>query len=139
MSYHTLITSAGTSISAGQSASEYLQLYVLDQFTAAGFQVASGNAAVPLSSAGPTLPGAPGLPGNPLVTGTHSPWPLVSTSIKIDPGVVADTSLNGQNVAVLPVPYPALLVTLPPGSWLVRPRDLMVYSTDTQVSGRGTG
>jgi transglutaminase-like putative cysteine protease len=139
LTYGAVIASAGTSISAGKPAQEYLQLYVLDQFTAAGFQVASDNAAVPLSNAGPTLPAAPGLPGNPLATGTHSPWPLVSTSIKIDPGVVADTSLNGQNAAVLPVPYPALSVTVPTGSWLVRPGDLMVYSTTTQVSGLSYG
>ncbi|MCW2936818.1 MAG: transglutaminase domain protein [Actinomycetia bacterium] len=137
--YGAVVTSAGTSISAGKPAPEYLQLYVLDQFTAAGFQLAAGNAAAPLSNAGPTLPAAPGLPGNPLVTQTHSAWPLVSTSIKINPGVVADTSLNGQTAAVLPVPYPALSVTVPTGTWLVRPGDLMVYSTTTQVSGLSYG
>jgi transglutaminase-like putative cysteine protease len=138
--YGAVVTSAGTPVSPGKSAPEYLQLYVLDQFTAAeGFQVASGSAAVPLSNAGPTLPAAPGLPGNPLVTGTHSAWPLVSTSIRIDPGVAADTSLNGQTAAVLPVPYPALSVTVPTGTWQVRPGDLMVYSTNTQVSGLSYG
>jgi transglutaminase-like putative cysteine protease len=133
--YGAVVTS-DTPISPSKSAPEYLQLYVLDQLTAEeGFQVASGNAAVPLSNAGPTLPAAPGLPGNPLVTGTHSAWPLVSTSIRIDSGVAADTSLNGQTAAVLPVPYPALSVSVPAGTWLVRPGDLMVYSTNTQVSG----
>jgi hypothetical protein len=136
--YTTDTISAGTTNSAGTlPPPEYLQLYVLDQFTAGGFQLSASNAAVPISQAGPTLPAAPGLPGNPLVTQTRSPWPLVSTSIKINAGVVSETRLNGQNAAVLPVPYPALGVAVPTGAWQARLGDLMVYSTNTQVGGLG--
>jgi hypothetical protein len=127
--------SPGTSGSAGTPAPEYLQLYVLDQLTAAGFQLIPSSAAVPLSHASPMLPAAPGLPGNPLVTGTSPAWPVVSTTIQVGSGVVSDTALNGQTSAVLPVPYPALRVAVPTGTWLARLGDLMVYSTDTQVSG----
>ena len=49
---------------------------------------------------------------------------------------MAETRLNGQDAAVLPVPYPTLSVGVPTGSWQARLGDLMVYSTTaTQVGG----
>ena len=133
--YSAVIRSSSVSGETGTTTPEYLQLYVLDQFTAAGFQLAASSPAEPISPTDPTLPGAPGLPGNPLVTATRAPWPLVSTSIDIDTSVVADARLNGQTASVLPVPYPALSVSVPTGAWQTWPGDLMVYSTNTQVSG----
>ncbi len=59
----------------------------------------------------------------------------MSTSVQVNAGVAAGVQLNGENVAILPVPYPALGVAVPAGTWRVRPGDLMVYSTDTQVGG----
>ncbi len=79
------------------------------------------------------LPAAPGLTDNPLVTDALSVWPEVSTSVQVKSGVAAGAQLNGQSVAILPVPYPALGVAVPSGTWRVRSGDLMVYSTDTAV------
>jgi hypothetical protein len=117
--------------SAGQPPPEYLQLYVLDELTDSGFKLAPSSTVVQLPDAGATLPAVPGLGGE----GGLPAWPVVSTSVQVAPGIPTDTQLNGQTAAVLPVPYPALSVALPTGTWAARPGDLMVYSTDTQVGG----
>jgi hypothetical protein len=130
MSYRvTGSTSAGTPAPA-----EYLQLYVLDQLSAGGFHPAANATAVQLTPAGGTLPAAPGLPGDTLQTGRPN-WPVVATTIQVSPGIVASTTLNGKNADVVPVPYPALSVDLPTGTWIAQPDDLMVYSPDVQISG----
>jgi transglutaminase-like putative cysteine protease len=127
--------SASDTPGASTSEPEYLQLYVLDQLTDAGFQLVSGRPAVPVPAGSGTLPAAPGLEGDAAAQATSTNWPLVSTTIQVSPGINAETPLNGKTAAVLPVPYPALSVTLPRGTWQARPDDLMVYSTDTQVGG----
>jgi transglutaminase-like putative cysteine protease len=138
--YRAIEPSPSEPLGTGTPIGEYLQLYVLDQLTpAAGFQLTTNPAYVRLARGGATLPVAPGLPGNPLVTGTRSSWPMVSTTVQIDNGVASGTRLNGETAAVLPVPYPALSVDMPTGAWLAAPDDLMVYSTDSQVGGLNYG
>ncbi len=76
-----------TFVPAGTSAPEYLQLAVLDQLTASGWQLAPGGTSVALPhvrNGDAALPVAPGLPGNPLVTtrpppGQRCPRPFRST------------------------------------------------------------
>ena len=132
LTYHATAvpTAPGASTAEGTPTSEYLQLYVLDQITAGGFQFAANGPVTPLSRAG-GLPAAPGLPASPGETG----WPLVSTSVQVNAGISTNYRINGQIAAILPVPYPALGVETHAGTWLTRPGDLMVYSDDTQVSG----
>jgi transglutaminase-like putative cysteine protease len=132
LTYHATAvpTAPGSSTAASTPTSEYLQLYVLDQFTTSGFQFAANGPVTPLSRTG-GLPTAPGLPASP----GETDWPLVSTSVQVNNGISTDYRLNGQNAAILPVPYPALGVETHSGTWLTRPGDLMVYSDDTQVAG----
>jgi transglutaminase-like putative cysteine protease len=104
---------------------EYLQLYVLDQLTTTDWHLVD-SPAVPVSGDAP-LPPPPGLAN--AFAGTY-----VTTTVHVNPGVSAAAELNGKTTTVLPVPYPALNVSVP-GSWQASKSGLMVYSTDTSLAG----
>jgi transglutaminase-like putative cysteine protease len=106
-------------------AGQYLQLYVLDQLTTSDWHLVS-SPAVPVSGSA-ALPPAPGLSN--AFAGTY-----VVTTVQVSPGVSAATELNGKTTTVLPVPYPALNLSVP-GNWQANQGGLMVYSTDTSLAG----
>lgn len=114
-------TESGPSAATG----EYLQLYVLDQLTAADWHLVD-SPGVPVSGDTP-LPPPPGLAN--AFAGTYA-----LTTVHVSPGVSAAAQLNGRTTTVLPVPYPALNVSVQ-GSWQVNKSGLMVYSTDTSLAG----
>jgi transglutaminase-like putative cysteine protease len=114
-------TESGPSAATG----EYLQLYVLDQLTAADWHLVD-SPGVPVSGDTP-LPPPPGLAN--AFAGTFA-----LTTVHVSSGVSAAAQLNGRTTTVLPVPYPALNVSVQ-GSWQVNKSGLMVYSTDTSLAG----
>jgi transglutaminase-like putative cysteine protease len=114
-----------TEASASTATGEYLQLYVLDQLSTTGWHLVDSPAAPVSGSA--ALPSPPGLAN--AFAGTY-----VTTTVHVSPGVSAAAVLNGKTTTVLPVPYPALSVSVP-GSWQANKSGLMLYSTDTSLAG----
>jgi hypothetical protein len=100
---------------------QYLQIYVLDQLTGSDWRMVDNSPAVPVSSDAP-LPPPPGLLN--AFAGQE-----VRTTVQVYPNVSGPL-----NNTVLPVPYPALNVSVP-GHWQATKASLMVYSSDTQLSG----
>jgi transglutaminase-like putative cysteine protease len=123
-------------LGASTTVPEYLQLYALDDLTPSGWQLASGPAHPHVNGA---LPPPPGLPYTYVAVPDGSSAgidvPTVTTEIQIAPNVSANAAVNGKPASVLPVPYPALKVAVPSGTWQASTTDLMVYSDDTQVTG----
>jgi transglutaminase-like putative cysteine protease len=118
LSYHTL--------NAASTVPEYLQLYALDDLTTSGWQLTPAPDQALVDG---VLPGPPGLGPE-----FGSPLPEVDTAVHVDPGVSIDTVVNGKAAAVLPVPYPALRVVVPSGTWRASTTDLMIYSEDPQAA-----
>jgi transglutaminase-like putative cysteine protease len=115
---------------------EYLQLYALDDLTPSGWQLAGSPTQALANGQLPVPPGLDYLYGaGPDDSYAGISVPTVDTSIQIASDVSASAEVNGKAVAVLPVPYPALDVTVRSGTWQASTTDLMVYSNDTQVTG----
>jgi hypothetical protein len=97
----------------------YLQVYVLDNLTAAGWEPFSQTAT--LTPADPKLPPAPGL------TDTAAASSVV-TNITVGKNVAQDS------LAALPVPYPAVTVHAP-GDLQADRASLMVFDTGVPLAG----
>ncbi len=109
----------------GQTVPQYLQLYVLDQLTATGWQVASNQRAVNLASNQELMPPAPGLVNRTLPADSAI---NAATTFQLAPNVSTATQVSAGIAAVLPVPYPASEVGVR-GNWQASTTDLTVYST----------
>ncbi|HUN34071.1 MAG TPA: DUF3488 and transglutaminase-like domain-containing protein [Trebonia sp.] len=124
-------------IGKGATVPQYLQLYVLDNLTDAGWQAAS-QSSVSLTQSQGVMPIAPGLAYGgdyeatvdsivhrvPLVPGTTS----IGTTFTITPGVNMSPPQGITANAVLPVPYPATELVAE-GPWLANKTDLTLFST----------
>jgi transglutaminase-like putative cysteine protease len=115
----TYTTNAPQSLQARDS--QYLRQYVFDTLTDSGW-VASNYAADATQVT--SIPAAPGLT-NQLVTQT------VTTTVHLSRDLA-----SGGLPTFLPVPYPATLITAPPGLWLIDPA-FMVYSGGSSSSVAG--
>jgi transglutaminase-like putative cysteine protease len=115
----TYRTTATTSQQANEA--EYFRQYVFDTLGNSGWQVDDYKAgSVPLSS----LPAPAGL--------TTSTVPVQTLTTTVTAG--RDFPAPGVQPAFLPLPYPAIDITVP-GKWKADP-DLMVYSTSESIAGR---
>jgi transglutaminase-like putative cysteine protease len=111
----------------GQSEPEYLQVAVLDELTADGWKVVSTSSQAVDGPGNRPLPAPPGLENT-------ADSQSVQTAVQVSNGVNGKVVLGGETVFVLPVPYPALAVTVR-GTWRASTTDLTVYSSDTDVDG----
>jgi transglutaminase-like putative cysteine protease len=91
----------------------YLQTYVYDTLTDSGWQTSDYTANETQAS---TMPQPPGL-------GDPTAYRQVTDSVN----VIGNALTNSKVPSFLAVPYPATLVSTPPGIWLVDP-ELMVFS-----------
>jgi transglutaminase-like putative cysteine protease len=133
---------AGSVLSYTTTASSpgYLQIYVLDDLTAAGWTFSPAHlipfiSAIPLSaesSAAVSLPALPAPTGSqsPSGTGDHTSGrePTTTTHVTIDGSVTQSSDFP------LPTPYPAVSVDVP-GSTQVDPDNLMIFDGGTRASG----
>jgi transglutaminase-like putative cysteine protease len=129
-------------LGSGTTVPQYLQLYVLDQLTDAGWQLAS-QPAVTLSTSRGVMPPPPGLTlqrgydvvedGTPREVRTVPGATSVATSVQLSPDLSTVAQLKTRVAAVLPVPYPATQVVAP-GDWQATQADLTVSSPATAVA-----
>ncbi|HTU73055.1 MAG TPA: DUF3488 and transglutaminase-like domain-containing protein [Trebonia sp.] len=127
-------------LNGGATVPQYLQLYVLDGVTAAGWQAAGSQGTVSLLSSRGVMPAAPGLDyeqGNQSVVqvnGESRDVPLVpgattvATAYTVSQGVSLAPPAVVKASAVLPVPYPATQVAALGADWQATRTDLTVYS-----------
>jgi hypothetical protein len=97
----------------------YLQVYVLDDLTASGWQLGPHESVVPM---GPGLPTAPGL-------SAAAPKQYETTHVTIATGVAQDDLL------ALPAPYPAVLVRSQQGTLQADPGTLMILDSGARLAG----
>ncbi|HWG03016.1 MAG TPA: DUF3488 and transglutaminase-like domain-containing protein [Trebonia sp.] len=97
----------------------YLQVYVLDDLTKAGWQLGPHESLVPM---GPGLPTAPGLSAT-------APKQYETTRVTIAGGVAQDDLL------ALPAPYPAVDVRSQQGTLQADPSTLMVLDNGARLAG----
>jgi transglutaminase-like putative cysteine protease len=126
-------------LDGGATVAQYLQLYVLDEVTDAGWQSASQDTVSLLGSQG-VMPAAPGVAyeqGSKHVVkvgGQDRQVPLVpdaasvATAVTVSPGVSLAPPAVVRAAAVLPVPYPATQVVALGNDWQATRTDLTVYS-----------
>jgi transglutaminase-like putative cysteine protease len=98
---------------------QYLQIYVLDNLTGAGWQLSSQTGS--LVPAGSRLPAPPGATDNTWAT-------RVTTTVAIGKSVAQDDLL------ALPVPYPATTVSAP-GTLRASRTSLMVFDNGVRLAG----
>jgi transglutaminase-like putative cysteine protease len=99
---------------------DYLQVYVLDRLTDDGWRIFSQPES--LASVDPRLPAPPGLTGDTYVTS------VTKTSVELYPNVGAD------ELGALPVPYPAVTVSVP-GTARADRATLMVLDPGVALGG----
>ena len=126
-----------SAIGKGPTVPQYLQLYVLDDLTDSGWQLAS-QPSVALSDSQGVMPRAPGLSDEgeydvtvnsvahkvPLVPGATP----VGETFALAPGISMAPPQGIKANAVLPLPYPATEVVAE-GNWLADESDLTLFST----------
>jgi transglutaminase-like putative cysteine protease len=116
----TYTTNASRALQANDP--QYLRQYVFDKLTDSGWASSDYSAgATQITS----IPGAPGLTNT--VTG-----PPVTTRVDVTGGF---TSLSSTPV-FLPVPYPPISVSAPPGVWLIDPAFMVFSGEGASIGGK---
>lgn len=97
---------------------QYLQIYVLNKLSTAGWSLTRSGNVFSLNSG--QMPAAPGLT-------SKVKWPVVHTTVDFSNGFTSRQSY-------LPLPYPTTKVDVP-GSWQANTGTLMLYSSSMPLSG----